>query len=345
MSFNESQPNKRYSQYTQQPKGVAFFLGTWSGRIILVNSIIFLMMSIESGSLFLPTNDVLITYGAKDPLSLTRGEIWRLVTPIFVHVGLIHFAFNSWALYVLSYQIESIIGGRWFVVLYLFSGLLGNIASSVFSVAISAGASSSVFGLLGGGFYIEKMIGRYLKNRLGGRGAGSGMYTGLIVVNLILGILIPDIDNAAHIGGLIGGLALTAMIFSIQPNHLTKTNKQLGAIISIVVVVLGGTGLYFGTSQRYIGNQFVVHGDESTNLRNKYIYYSQALMIDPHNMNIIFKRGKILLLAGQFHEAFADFSVISQHQEYINKIADLRQKFIEDGNIKGAVWLKQFLLR
>ena len=142
-----------------QPKGIKFFFGTWSGRIIVLNSIFFILLSLDAGSFFNPSADSLVRWGAKDNILIVQGQIWRLITPIVLHVGLIHFAFNNWALYVLGYQIEHMLGKKWFIALYLLAGFGGNVASSLFSLGLSAGASSSLFGLLGAGYYLEKLLG------------------------------------------------------------------------------------------------------------------------------------------------------------------------------------------
>ena len=81
-----------------------------------------------------PSLDTLVKYGAKENFLIVQGEYWRLLTPIVLHGGILHFAFNNWALYVLGYQIEHILGKKWFIVLYLLGGLGGNVASALFSL-------------------------------------------------------------------------------------------------------------------------------------------------------------------------------------------------------------------
>lgn len=142
------------------PKGLMFFAGTWSGRLIVVNTIMFILVSIDSGSLMQPGADTLLKWGAKDNILLAQGEFWRLITPIFLHIGLIHYLFNNWAIYVLGYQIEFLLKPKWFLALYIIAGLFGNIASALFSLGISAGASSSLFGLLGAGFFLSAKLER-----------------------------------------------------------------------------------------------------------------------------------------------------------------------------------------
>ena len=122
------------------PRGLKFLWSTWSGRIILLNTIVFILHGLDAGSFLNPSADSLSAWGAKDNGLIVEGQLWRLLTPIILHVGLLHFAFNNWALYVIGYQIEYHLGRNWFLCLYLFSGVAGNLASGLFSLSLSAGA-------------------------------------------------------------------------------------------------------------------------------------------------------------------------------------------------------------
>src|SRR5690606_19573416 len=138
-------------------------------------------MTYEGGSILLPDEDVLIRYGAKSTYHLIHGEFWRLFTPMFVHVGLIHFALNSLALFYIGTHIERVVGPRWFLTIYLLSGVTGGIASALFMFGLSAGASGAIFGLLGVGFVFERLIYRRVHQSTGRR-LRRGPYTGLVVI-------------------------------------------------------------------------------------------------------------------------------------------------------------------
>src|SRR4051812_49971100 len=97
------------------------------------------------------TNEAtLIGFGAKVNSSIDRGEYWRLVTPIFIHIGFLHIAFNSYALWIVGPQVEKLYGGSRFVILYVLTGIAG-VAGSYFyhPLSQSAGASGAIFGLFG----------------------------------------------------------------------------------------------------------------------------------------------------------------------------------------------------
>jgi rhomboid protease GluP len=187
------------------PKGLLASLFTnWTGRILLLNTVIFLIMTWQSGSLFDPGNGSILMKGAKDSIEIANGEYWRFITPIFIHIGLIHFLFNSYILYYIGNQLEGLLGAKRYLIIFIGSGILGNVASAILTPVMSAGASSSIFGLLGCGFFLE----RTFRHRFAGDPSvksGSKAYAMTILINLVFGFIVPFIDNAAHVGGLIGG--------------------------------------------------------------------------------------------------------------------------------------------
>ena len=114
--------------------------------LIVINIAMYLLMTVAGGS----TNpNILIEFGAKDNALIAAGQIWRLFTPMFLHIGFQHIVLNMVTLYFLGMQIEYLFGPWRFLVIYLVSGICGNIASFAFTPAISAGASTALFGLFG----------------------------------------------------------------------------------------------------------------------------------------------------------------------------------------------------
>ncbi len=181
-------------------------------RLLLgVNLLVFVAM-ILYGYLFYgiwdgPQNlQVLYDFGAKWNPAIQHGEIWRLFTSMFLHIGAIHLLFNLYALYILGPLVENYFGPWRFLAIYLIGGLFGSVASYAFSPALSAGASGAIFGLLGA---VTVYFFRY-REHFGARGRAV-LQNMLIVIgmNLVLGLTVPNIDNWAHMGGLLGG-ALTA---------------------------------------------------------------------------------------------------------------------------------------
>lgn len=149
-------------------------------------------------------HDLVILNGAKVNASIVAGEIWRLVTPIFIHVGLWHIFVNMYSLYALGPAIERLFGSQRMLVLYLLSGISGVVLSLAMSPNASVGASGAIFGLLGA---LGAFIYRH-RNRLGR--AGRLQLRQIVMVALLnLGLgLMPQVDNWGHLGGLLAGIVL-----------------------------------------------------------------------------------------------------------------------------------------
>jgi len=148
------------------------------------------------------TVDPALTLRFADNAALVaRGEYHRMVTAAFLHAGLLHLAFNMFALYLFGSQVEHVVGPARFGALYLLAAVGGSALSHYFGPATTygVGASGAVFGVMGA-FYV---IGR-------ARGLDTSQVAGLIALNLLLGAAVPRIDNAAHVGGLVTGAAVAA---------------------------------------------------------------------------------------------------------------------------------------
>ncbi|RIK55871.1 MAG: rhomboid family intramembrane serine protease, partial [Chloroflexi bacterium] len=148
---------------------------------------------------------VLITFGAKVNELVAAGEVWRLFTAMFLHIGVIHLLFNLYALNALGPLVEGYFGHIRFLIIYLLGGLFGSLASYAFSPLPSAGASGAIFALAGATtiYFL-----RYREN-FGARGRAILQNMLLVIgVNLIFGLGAGGIDNWGHMGGLVGGAAL-----------------------------------------------------------------------------------------------------------------------------------------
>jgi rhomboid protease GluP len=139
--------------------------------------------------------------GLKVNQLILRGEVWRLITPVFLHGSLLHIGFNLYALYILGPALESHYGHGRFLALYLISGFAGNVLSFLFSSAPSLGSSTAIFGLLGAeGIFLYRN--REIFGARAQRALGNVIL--IAVVNLVIGMS-PGIDNWGHVGGLLAG--------------------------------------------------------------------------------------------------------------------------------------------
>lgn len=161
--------------------------------------------------------DRVISLGAKINERIAAGEYWRLITPIFIHAGLLHFGVNMYSLYAIGPPVERFLGAARMAALYLMSGFCGVLFSVAFTPQVSIGASGAIFGLLG-----ALAVVLYTNRATFGR-AGAFQLRQIAIVallNLFLG-LSPGIDNWGHLGGLLAGALLTAFIgprFELLPD-------------------------------------------------------------------------------------------------------------------------------
>lgn len=193
--------------------------------LIIINIIVYLLMTIAGGS---QAPSVLLKFGAKYGPLIAQGEWWRLFNPMFMHIGLQHIVLNMVTLYFIGMQIEEIFGKWRFVSLYLLSGIGGNIASFAFSPGLSAGASTSIFGLFGAFL----MLGESFRQNAYIR-ATARQFLILVILNLGLGF--TGIDIAGHLGGLAAGF-LTAYVLEAPRLGKVPWHKRLSAFAALIII-------------------------------------------------------------------------------------------------------------
>src|SRR6266516_99292 len=179
--------------------------------LVGLSVLVFGAMVVSGISAFNPDAQQVLRWGADfGPLTL-HGEWWRIGTSMFLHFGLLHLAFNMWALLNLGLLAEALLGPRAFLALYLLSGVGGSLASVLaHPLAVGGGASGAIFGVAGG------LIASLLLKR---RGSGSlhairrqlPSLAMFVLYNLIFGFGTSGIDNVAHVGGLALGFAADAV--------------------------------------------------------------------------------------------------------------------------------------
>jgi len=186
--------------------------------LLLLTALVFLGQTASSALL---GQDVLLLLGAKDNTLIRAGQYWRLITPVFLHAGLLHIGFNLYALYIIGPAVEARFGPRRYLLLYLFSGVGGVLASMAFSSDLSVGASGAIFGLIGAyAVYLYQH-----REVFGERGRRTLLNLIFIAgVNLAIG-LAPGIDDWGHLGGLISGSVLA---LGTGPRNEVAFNPQTG---------------------------------------------------------------------------------------------------------------------
>ncbi len=192
---------------------------------IAIQLFFFYLLETNGGSQNIET---LIQYGAKYNPLILEGEWWRFFTPIILHIGIFHLLMNTLALYYLGTAVERMYGSGRFLFIYLFAGFTGTVASFVFTPSISAGASGAIFGCFGALLYVG-----ISHPKLFFRTMGTNILV-LIGINISLGFVIPGIDNAGHIGGLIGGF-LAATIIALPKQKLWLL-RLATLVISLAII-------------------------------------------------------------------------------------------------------------
>lgn len=173
----------------------------------------------------------LYDFGMVNRLGVLNGETYRLLTSMFLHLGLDHILFNAYSLYVLGREMEQEYGWRAFLVVYFLSGLAGGIAYVLLDTGSAAGASGAIFGLAGARFWYFY---RY-RHLLGEMGRGAIIhYLVILGGQLVLGFTGRwNVANSAHIGGLVMGVLLALIISPTLSEHGRKQDEHGNTIIAL----------------------------------------------------------------------------------------------------------------
>lgn len=195
-------------------------------RIVITNILIILNIIVFALTMTIPK---LANMFVLDPSSVRNGEVYRLITCIFMHASILHLVFNMYALSIIGKQVETFLEKTKFLIVYLFSGLTGSLLSCAITNTYSLGASGAIFGLMGSLLYFGYHYRLYLGSVL------LGQIVPVIVINLVVGYLTPSIDNAAHIGGLVGGLFLS---MALGVNKDDERSSKVNGIITSLILLL-----------------------------------------------------------------------------------------------------------
>lgn len=189
--------------------------------ILIFINILFYVLSIISNSFY---NSMVL-----NPSKILNGEYYRLLSCIFMHGGIIHLLCNMYCLYVIGPQVESFFGKIKYIIIYLLSGIIGSLMSLSITNSISLGASGAIFGLLGSILYFGYHYRVYLSQAI------KSQIIPIIVLNLFLGFMLNGVDNAAHIGGLIGGV-LVSMMAGVK--YKSSTMEKVNGLILTIIFTL-----------------------------------------------------------------------------------------------------------
>jgi rhomboid protease GluP len=213
--------------------------------LVAINVLVFIAMVASGVHAFAPTAGSVLAWGANYGPKTMDGQWWRLVTNAFLHFGLLHLAFNMWILWDLGRLMERLVGNFGFAVLYLVSGIAGSLASLAWNPhVVSAGASGAVFGVAGA--MLSFMALRKDTIPAGVLRHFGGSLTAFVIFNVLFGLRVEGIDNAAHLGGLVAGLVgglllsqpLSVEMVARRPRHNVALLALGGVALPLAAVAL-----------------------------------------------------------------------------------------------------------
>jgi rhomboid protease GluP len=203
-----------------------------------INVAVFVAMTLAGVSPMEPTNAQLVHWGANFGPYTVAGQWWRLLTCVFVHIGIVHIALNMWCLWSLGRIAEAVYDHWTFGAVYLITGVSASVASLAWNLdRVSTGASGAIFGIAG-----ALIASFYLGEFSLPKAAVSGLLRSVVTFagyNLVIGAMLGITDNAAHVGGLVSGLLLGALIAKVAPQH-DDAIRRVGVLLVGIVLVYGG---------------------------------------------------------------------------------------------------------
>lgn len=307
--------------------GKPFFLYIFLG----INLIMFYILELNGGSTSPAT---LIEFGAKYNPAIIEGEWWRIVTSMFLHVGFLHLFMNMLALFYLGTAVERIYGSTRFLIIYFMAGIAGGVASFVLNTHVAAGASGAIFGLFGALLYFGLN-----HKKLFFRTMGWNLLF-IIAINIFIGITIPQIDNGAHMGGLIGGFLASGIV------SLPKNNRLFVSLFFLLIYAGSMAALWLASPiyeknthspelQLQLAQQYV----EDENYQQAYVTVNQLIgETEVYQSELLFYRAYASIHLNEQEEAMEDLKRITAMETSIPEAHyNLAILYIEKEEIEKAV--------
>ncbi len=240
--------------------------------IVAINIALFSWQVVKGVDPMSPRMDDLIDWGANlAPFSLT-GQPWRLFSSMFLHIGLLHLALNMYMLVAFGGMVEREFGRLRFTLVYLLSGLFGSLVSALWyanspvqktvlvlgqavtaetlPVVVAAGASGALMGISGA--YLARILIAGMRREPHDDVSMRGPLVQTIAINLGMGFLIPGVDNACHVGGLIAGAVIGGLFSLLRFDGSAVKNALATFAISAGALALLLAGLQRPASQELL---------------------------------------------------------------------------------------------
>ncbi|UOQ93737.1 rhomboid family intramembrane serine protease [Halobacillus shinanisalinarum] len=298
--------------------------------LLALNILAYLFIEYKGSTTSITT---LIEYGAKYNPAIVDGEWWRILSSMFLHIGTLHLLMNMLALYYLGAAVERIYGTLRFTFIYFLAGIFGGLASFMLNPQVAAGASGAIFGLFGALLY----FGVHYK-RLFFRTMGYNLIF-VIGINLAFGILVPQVDNGAHMGGLLGGFIASAVCN--LPKKKQWVFQSFAAVAYTLAIVLM---IILGIQQTDDETYALIQVKQSQQL-NEQQQFQEAIALTnkaldrPGNFEaeLLFNRSYAYTQTGQLSEAQKDLEqVIEIDPEFAEAYFNLALIYRQMGEVDKA---------
>jgi rhomboid protease GluP len=269
--------------------------------LITINIIVAALYYLYSTKSGISYEQLLYDYGAKVNSKILTGEYFRFITPIFLHAGVTHLVLNCYSLYAVGVSVEKIFGRFKFLFIYMIAGILGNVASFMFSPNWGIGASGAIFGLMGALLYFGLERPALFK-----RFFGYNILV-IIIINLTYGFSTTGIDNFAHIGGLLGGFLATGIIVNSGRSRW-YFNRVLYLVLTIIITASGIAYAFNSNESKIIIKANALDKyNKASDWRNAEITAKQILGLKPSDNNtkeaVLSVLVKAEALSGKYDEA------------------------------------------
>jgi membrane associated rhomboid family serine protease/cytochrome c-type biogenesis protein CcmH/NrfG len=280
--------------------------------LIALNTLVYLIMAYEGHSFLTFNADLLQSWGANSGVLTSGGQWWRLLTSTFEHGGLMHIALNMWCLYNLGWLAALLFGRSRFTLLYLMCGIGGSLGSICWrGNGLSVGASGAIFGIAGA--LIPAMLlhsNQQLRVMLKGQLSSIALF---VFYNLAFGAASRGTDNAAHVGGLLTGLALGVAFPTGLDSRLRRGQLRVAAGTVFMLLVFVGAGAFARQrNEGYIESDKASdahqHGDPSGAIAHA----KRAVELKPEDAHTQFMLGNLLLDQHRYADAVEPFTMVTR---------------------------------
>ncbi len=222
--------------------------------LIAINLLVFIAMVAGGVNFFEPSADDIIRWGGNLASLTTEGEWWRMLSCIFVHIGILHLIFNMYGLYIIGRYLEPMLGKPLFLSAYLFTGVGASLASLWWhrnEILVSAGASGAIFGMFG--LFLALLLTDLIPKQV--RSTMLQSTAVFVGYNLIYGIK-GGVDNSAHIGGLVAGFLSGLIVYQFLLKKEEEKQRSVKPMMTVLFLLLTAVLIWVGINSFSTGGGY-----------------------------------------------------------------------------------------